>query len=524
MISKIAKRLTAFLCAAALAGSCLPGVRSDFSLRADAAGSIKVISGGTVSNNSTNVKIKTNTYNTGRVINSYMYESSSGVLTRVEYVSPYLVVENYNMSTGALISKKNLSLTNTDITEPLFGGFFAGKKYNFVVTGQKNLSESTSKPVICVTRYDKNFNSYKYVYFKGCNTYLPFEAGSCSMSELNGMLYIHTCHEMFKDKNGIHHQSNMDFILDEEEFSYDTSKMYYVSADPNSVSFSYVGPFGYQSHSFDQLTVADSSSVYGFDLGDAYPRTLRLHKYSPPSKNISSTTLLTVPGNIGDNYTTVQAGDMEVTSSNVIVALKMGNILNGSLPNDSIRNIYLFSVPKTSIGSSTSVKTVKLTSYGKGVECSAPKLVKINDNKILVIWRENKVTKIAIVSADGTLQGGIKQSDEIMLSECDPVLCSDGMVRWYYTNNSAPVIVALDPNNPTDFSGGGSSQKLGDVDNDNDVDIDDLTLLQKSVAGWRVSINKKNADVYPDGDIDIYDLAVLQQYIAGWKVKLGVLP
>ncbi len=525
MMKKIAKRLSAFLCAAAVAGSCLITGYDGFSIRADAAGSITKISGGTVSNNSTSVKIKYSLYNTGRVVNSYLYESSSGVLTRAEYVSPNLIIENYNMSTGALLSKKTLSLKNNDITEPVFGGFFAGRNYNFVVTGQKNTSESTTKPVICVTRYSKDFNSYKYVAFNGCNTYLPFEAGSCSMSELNGKLYVHTCHEIFKDKNGIHHQSNMSFVLDEEDFSYKSSKAYYESADPESTSFSYVGPFGYSSHSFDQITATDGSSVYGFDHGDAYPRTLRLHKYTPPGKDISYTDLITIPGAIGDNYTTVQAGDMTVTNSSVIIGVKMGNILTGKLPNDSIRNIYLFSVPKSGIGSSSaSVKTIKLTNYDKGVECSAPKIVKINENKLIVMWRENNVTKIAVVNGEGTLQGKIMESNEITLSECDPILCSDGMVRWYFTNNTTPVIISLDPNNPTNFSGGSSNVKKGDVDSDGDVDIDDLTRLQKYVAGWRVTVNKNAADVYPDGDIDIYDLAVMQQYLAGWKVQLGVLP
>lgn len=31
------------------------------------------------------------------------------------------------------------------------------------------------------------------------------------------------------------------------------------------------------------------------------------------------------------------------------------------------------------------------------------------------------------------------------LSDCQPVVCSDGMVKWYVTNNSAPTLYKLSP-------------------------------------------------------------------------------
>lgn len=63
--------------------------------------------------------------------------------------------------------------------------------------------------------------------------------------------------------------------------------------------------------------------------------------------------------------------------------------------------------------------------------------------------------------------------------------------------------------------------RYGDVDNDGLVDISDLTVLAKSIAGWNVPIQAAAADVNDDQLIDISDLTVLAKAIAGWNVTLG---
>lgn len=65
-----------------------------------------------------------------------------------------------------------------------------------------------------------------------------------------------------------------------------------------------------------------------------------------------------------------------------------------------------------------------------------------------------------------------------------------------------------------------SERVPGDVDDDNDVDIDDVLLIQQHIAKWGVDINLENADVNGDGDVNIDDVLLIQQYIAGWGVKL----
>ena len=60
----------------------------------------------------------------------------------------------------------------------------------------------------------------------------------------------------------------------------------------------------------------------------------------------------------------------------------------------------------------------------------------------------------------------------------------------------------------------------GDVNDDGDINMKDLTRLQQYLAQWEVKINKENANVNGDSDINMIDLTRLQQKLADWDVEL----
>lgn len=60
----------------------------------------------------------------------------------------------------------------------------------------------------------------------------------------------------------------------------------------------------------------------------------------------------------------------------------------------------------------------------------------------------------------------------------------------------------------------------GDVNDDGDINMKDLTRLQQYLAQWEVKINKENANVNGDSDINMKDLTRLQQKLADWDVEL----
>ena len=58
----------------------------------------------------------------------------------------------------------------------------------------------------------------------------------------------------------------------------------------------------------------------------------------------------------------------------------------------------------------------------------------------------------------------------------------------------------------------------GDVDDSGDVNLFDVIVLNRYLAGWDgVTINESNADVDGSGDVNLFDVIVLNRYLAGWE-------
>ena len=183
------KRSTALICAITLAGGAIVCTPVAELPTVSAAGTVTKAEGTSSSNT---IDISSHYYdNQDKTVKSYLYESGKNTLTRVEYTVSALIAEDIDITTGKLIKSRTLSMPFS-----LFGGFYSGKDYNFVVTGESNSAESNDNKILAVTRYSKDFKSSKNVYLYGRNTYIPFDAGSCRMTEAGGKRYITTPQEM----------------------------------------------------------------------------------------------------------------------------------------------------------------------------------------------------------------------------------------------------------------------------------------------------------------------------------------
>ncbi len=60
----------------------------------------------------------------------------------------------------------------------------------------------------------------------------------------------------------------------------------------------------------------------------------------------------------------------------------------------------------------------------------------------------------------------------------------------------------------------------GDVNNDGAVNMMDVTLLKRFLAGWDIEIIQNAADVNNDGEWNMMDVTLLRRYLAGWDVEL----
>ncbi len=312
---------------------------------------------------------------------------------------------------------------------PLFGGYFLGKTHNFIVYGQNNEAESTECEVLRVVKYSKTWEREGAVSVKGANTQYPFSGGSLSMTEVNGKLYIHTCHTIFKLSDGINHQANMSYEVDEAAMS---------------VTQSFYGvmniKYGYVSHSFNQFIMTDGANLYRLDHGDGYPRSLVITKCAPSNiTSCQSKEILPITGEIGANDTGVMAGGFALAGNQVIT---VGNSVDQTAANWSAfgkRNIFVIS---TDTGLS-STKTTWLTNYktGSSISVGNPHLVKASEERLYILWEEydsstgETMVKIAAIDAQGN-QVSETAALYARLSDCAPVYTADGSIAWYATGVS----------------------------------------------------------------------------------------
>lgn len=365
----------------------------------------------------------------GSTTKSYLAQTADGGYQRAEYINDKIVVETYD-------SKLNLvSSENVAAELPIFGGIYIGENYNYAVFGQMNKEESDECEVFRFVKYDKNWNRLAQCSVKGANTYIPFDAGGLSMTETDGKLYIHTCHEMYQSDDGYHHQANCSFVVNEEDMT---------------LVDSYTGVMnlgeGYVSHSFMQLIRTDGEYIYRVDLGDAYPRGIAFtmtktgDKLQDPSLYGS---LFTIDGNTGYNYTGYSLTGLELSEEYYLVAG-----LGVEKLNDDQKNIFISSSRKAE----PSGNRTWITNYANGadVDVTTPKLVKITKNQFLLMWEEkasgkqNYTTKMMLMNADGSRTSKV-YSAPLALSECQPICDTDGNVVWYVTDNGKPVMIKINP-------------------------------------------------------------------------------
>lgn len=363
-------------------------------------------------------------YTWSSVVKSNLTENSDKTLTRVESTSNGVLVEKYSANGKTLVSK---STVKKEL--PIYGGYFSGKNNNYIVFGQQNESEKDSAEIVRIVKYSKSWSKISDCKIYGSNTTVPFDAGSLRMIELDGKLYVYTCHEMYADSNKLNHQANMLFTVDESTMK-TTDSMYEVSNLQD----------GYVSHSFNQFIKTDGTYIYRVDhsesnnmsMGGQYLSVngITLSRYNKNS--FSTNVAVTIPLKFdihSGNYTGASIGGFEVGSGNCLIAYTKD--ISSSCKS---RNAYISVTDKYF----NKTNNIALTSYKSGtkVSCRTPQLVKINENLFLVMWEEynsstNKVTTKA-KTVDSSANTVASATLPVRLSDCQPVMCSDGTVNGMF--------------------------------------------------------------------------------------------
>lgn len=368
-------------------------------------------------------------------IKSYLTVCENGNLMRVQSGSmDGILVEYYDTSYRLLSSE----LIPSEL--PIFGGFYATDRYNFLLTGQENPNESESVEIYRITKYDKDWNKITSVGLSDCNTTVPFDAGCARMDTAGNYLLIRTCHEMYQSSDGLNHQSNVTIQVDMESMQITDSFTGVMNSS-----------YGYISHSFNQFIKVEDNHIIAVDHGDAYPRSIALTKYATdvstgkflPNYNstCSVTDVLTFPGPSGHNTTGASIGGFEITNSSYLIA---GNsvIQDDDNLTRTTRNVFVAAVDKNT-GMAAEMNWFTNYEEGDGTT-STPQLVKTGDDSCVVLWsRDNKV----YYAKTGGNGGQIGEIYEMAgsLSDCVPVVAGDKLV-WYTWRNAAITFYEIDLN------------------------------------------------------------------------------
>ncbi|MBQ6539799.1 MAG: dockerin type I repeat-containing protein, partial [Oscillospiraceae bacterium] len=321
-------------------------------------------------------------------------------------------------------------------------------------------------------------------------------------AEKDGILYIHTCHQIYKRDDGLNHQTNMYIEL----------TIPYMKIVRTNY---HVGGAGYVSHSFNQFILLDGDDIVRLDHGDAYPRAVRISRFSGDGSNCETADVLKICGKTGENATGVALGGFEVSGTSYLVAgdsvVQEKSVYNA----DGKRNIFITATDKTRFTEAEGTTFRWITSYkdSDSITVSNPLLTKINNNSFILMWEETD-TKYKSVLRYVYLDGSGAPASEIFradypMSDCQPVV-SDGKLIWYVTENSAPKFYSISLT-------GAPSYEKGDVDMSGQVGNSDLIMVARHVVHILTLTGEQFTlgDMDGDGEIGNKDIISLARKIVG---------
>lgn len=92
-------------------------------------------------------------------------------------------------------------------------------------------------------------------------------------------------------------------------------------------------------------------------------------------------------------------------------------------------------------------------------------------------------------------------------------------------NHTVPEALYMNNTKSVDFKVRGTAYRVGDVDNNDTVDIIDATLIMRSSAGIKTKLDDLAAyrgDVNGDGDMDVIDATLIQRYLVNIPDRYGI--
>lgn len=344
----------------------------------------------------------------GDTINSYLEKTDTG--WQAVLVDEVIHVIDYDSSWNQ-VSEKTL-----EYELPIFGAYYAGEDYNYLVFGQSGSSAGTE--IYRVVKYDKTFNRLAAlsVKYEECYTTVPFDSGNVSVDESGNQMVVYTS-RLRPDG----HQSNIALRINTDTMT--------LSDTRGMISF----PDIHVSHSFRQIVKYDGDTPIYADLGDGAPRAVCVQE-RPGVQSI----MLGISGQTGDNVTDTDLSGLAVTDTGYIVV--------GTQVQNYCNNIYMSYVPKGDYGAAG--ETTRLTAstiYQYSNVCNA-KIAEVSDGIYAVMWNNfdnGGSVDYVMVNDQAEILSEVKTLEGAQLTQCEPVL-SGGKLTWLKYTDGEKEVFTLD--------------------------------------------------------------------------------
>lgn len=371
--------------------------------------------------------------NTSQVSNSYMIANPDGTVSRLESFGDIILLEKYN-SSFACVSQSFLSFEGT-----IFGGFYAGNSYNYLIFGNNNMDQQSNFGVIKIVRYSKSWQRLSECYVNNCNTTVPFKGSNTSFCEYGNLLYIRCGHQTYKDASGLYHQSSMTICYDNA-----TNKVTDISCTIRGTSYASTENSGAQFIGCSNGVVGTCEASLTGPYGVLFSRYGYTAGRGTLANGAAAINTLGAAGALTSNIPAYSIGGFDANSQ-YFLAVGSSQPMDGTSSN---MNLFVTRIPVNTF-SGAQVKTSYLTGYAQGDPhtIGTPFLVKVNANRYAILYEvRNGYSDMGEVSYLFIDAAGNRISDTATvqgcLSDCQPVVFGDKIV-WYTTNGASMKIYTV---------------------------------------------------------------------------------
>ena len=249
----------------------------------------------------------------------------------------------------------------------------------------------------------------------------------------------------------------------------------------------------------------DGEYIYRVDHGDAFPRGISVTRAAVGGSvtDVDYCVPIVFDGQTGDNSTAVETGGFAVGERNLLIAWMHYN-------DDGTTSYYLLAVAKDL----SDFKLIEVGGAAEGLTAFNPMLVPLENGNYLYMYEmyppRQPVTDIicTIVDEDGNAAGEPLAVYGTSLSDCQPVYCPDGIVRWTVVEDGNVTLYSYDPlSEAPDYV-------PGDVNGNGKIDSADYAMCKRAFLRTYVLNDDQftRADINKNSRLDAAEYAMIKRH------------